>query len=64
MLSQKKEKSIEESKQKVLSLLTEHVKLKMQKRMGQVNKLHLFKKIRRNIARLKTKINESKCKQM
>ncbi|CAA3705258.1 50S ribosomal protein L29 [Candidatus Portiera aleyrodidarum] len=54
----KEEKSIEDLKNKVLSLLNEQVKLRMQKRIGQVNKMHLFKKIRRNIARLKTKINE------
>lgn len=59
MLSKKNEEtSIEELKKKVLSLLDEQFKLRMQKRIGQVNKIHLFKKIRRNIARLKTKINE------
>ena len=30
----------------------------MQKRIGQENKMHLLKKIRRDIARLKTRIKE------
>lgn len=61
MLSTKKEEqSIEELNKKVLSLLNKQFKLRMQKRIGQVNKMHLFKKIRRNIAMLKTKIKEKK----
>lgn len=62
MFSKKNEeirkKSIEELNKKVLELLNEQFNLRMQKNIGQLNKIHLFKKIRRNIARLKTIINE------
>nr|AAP81224.1 ribosomal protein L29 [Candidatus Portiera aleyrodidarum] len=52
------EKKIEELNKKVLSLLNKQLKLRMQKRIGQENKMHLLKKIRRDIARLKTRIKE------
>ncbi|AUI72980.1 50S ribosomal protein L29 [Candidatus Portiera aleyrodidarum] len=54
----KEEKKIEELNKKVLSLLNKQLKLRMQKRIGQENKMHLLKKIRRDIARLKTRIKE------
>ncbi|CEL12385.1 50S ribosomal protein L29 [Candidatus Portiera aleyrodidarum] len=59
MLNEKnsKKKYIEELKKKVILLLNEQFKLRMQKNIGQLNKIHLFKKIRRNIARFKTRIN-------
>ncbi|AGI27120.1 50S ribosomal protein L29 [Candidatus Portiera aleyrodidarum] len=57
-MNKNRKKSIEELKNNVVSLLNEQFKLRMQKKIGQLNKNHLFKKIRRNIARLKTIINE------
>ncbi|AKC60369.1 50S ribosomal protein L29 [Blochmannia endosymbiont of Camponotus (Colobopsis) obliquus] len=38
----------------VLSLLSTQVNVRMQIKMGQTNKTHLLKQIRRNIARVKT----------
>jgi large subunit ribosomal protein L29 len=47
-------KSAEELQQELLALLREQFNLRMQKAAGQLSKPHLFRQVRRNIARLKT----------
>ena len=51
-------KSVEELSKELLALLKERFNLKMQKGVGQPPKQHLFKKIRLNIARIKTILKE------
>ena len=51
-------KSIGELKQELLELRKEHFNLRMQKGMGQTPKPHLYKRVRRDIARVKTILNE------
>lgn len=46
-------KSVAELKAELLNLRKEQFSLRMQKGVGQVAKPHLFKAVRRNIARLK-----------
>ncbi len=56
--SELREKSIVELKTEVISLLKELFNLRMQKGMGNVAKPHVFPKIRREIARIKTILRE------
>ncbi|HLB42308.1 MAG TPA: 50S ribosomal protein L29 [Gammaproteobacteria bacterium] len=51
-------KGIDELKAQLLDLLKEQFNLKMQKGMGQPAKPHLFKKVRLDIARIKTILKE------
>jgi large subunit ribosomal protein L29 len=53
-----RQKSAEELKQELLELRREQFNLRMQKATGQLSKSHLFKQVRRNIARLKTILRE------
>lgn len=53
-----RQKSGEELKQELLELRREQFNLRMQKATGQLSKPHLFKQVRRNIARLKTILRE------
>jgi len=53
-------KSTAELKQELLELLKEQFNLRMQKATGQLNKSHLLRQVRRNIACVKTLINEQK----
>ena len=53
-----KEKSIEELNTVMLDLLKEQFNLRMQKAMSEMSKVHLFKRVRRDIARVKTILNE------
>ncbi|OGT56830.1 MAG: 50S ribosomal protein L29 [Gammaproteobacteria bacterium RIFCSPHIGHO2_12_FULL_43_28] len=53
-----KAKSIEELKQELLSLMREQFNLRMQRGAGQAPKGHLFSQVRKNIARIKTILNE------
>jgi len=53
-----KAKSVEELKAQLLTLLEEQFKLRMQKATGQLNQSHLLKATRRDIARVKTVLNE------
>jgi large subunit ribosomal protein L29 len=53
-----RELSVETLKDELNQLLTESFSIKMQKMTGQETKLHLIKKIRRNIARVKTILAE------
>jgi large subunit ribosomal protein L29 len=49
-----KEKSVEELNAELLNLLREQFNLRMQHSTGQLEKTDQLKKVRRNIARLKT----------
>ncbi|MFN7097926.1 MAG: 50S ribosomal protein L29 [Gammaproteobacteria bacterium] len=46
-------------KEELLSLLREQFNLRMQKGSGAAVKPHLFKKVRRSIARLKTRLHQA-----
>ena len=56
--SELRQKSVEELQQELLALLREHFNLRMQRATGQLSKPHLFRQVRRNIARLKTVLHE------
>ena len=51
-------KSVEELKQEMTGLLREQFNLRMQRATGQMAKPHLMQDVRKNIARLKTILNE------
>ncbi len=53
-----REKGVEDLKKELLALLKEQFNLRIQKGMGQSPKPHLFKKVRHDIARLKTVLHE------
>ena len=53
-----REKSTSELQGELKSLLQEQFNLRMQKAVGQVAKPHLFKNVRRSIARIKTILRE------
>lgn len=53
-----KNKSVDELKQQLFDLLREQFNLRMQKGMGESPRPHLHKKVRREIARVKTMINQ------
>ena len=53
-----RQKSSEELSKEMLALLKEQFNLRIQKGVGQSPKPHLFKKVRRAIARIKTLLNE------
>ncbi len=53
-----KTKSVEELNAELLNLLREQFNLRMQAATGQLNQTHELKKVRRNIARVKTVLNE------
>ncbi|HYF98008.1 MAG TPA: 50S ribosomal protein L29 [Coxiellaceae bacterium] len=53
-----KQKSVDELKKELLNLLKEQFNLRMQKGMGSVAKPHLFTRVRRDIARVKTILRE------
>lgn len=53
-----REKSVAELNEELLNLMQEQFNLRMQRGAGQEPKPHLFKQVRRNIARIKTLINE------
>jgi large subunit ribosomal protein L29 len=50
-------KSVDELKQELTGLLREQFNLRMQKGTGQLSKPDQVKKVRRNIARVKTVLN-------
>ena len=54
-------KNIDELTKELLALLREQFNLRVQKGMGQSPKTHLFKKVRLNIARIKTILKEKGC---
>ncbi|TRW47893.1 50S ribosomal protein L29 [Aliidiomarina halalkaliphila] len=51
-------KSVEELNQELLGLLREQFNLRMQAATGQLNQSHLLKRVRKDIARVKTVINQ------
>ncbi|WP_100657970.1 50S ribosomal protein L29 [Alteromonas flava] len=53
-----KAKSVEELNEELLSLLKEQFNLRMQYSTGQLEKTDQLKKVRRNIARVKTILTE------
>ena len=55
-----RQKSETELKQELMSLLREQFNLRMQQAAGQLPKGHLIREARRNIARIKTVLNEKK----
>ncbi|MCO4321862.1 50S ribosomal protein L29 [Aliidiomarina quisquiliarum] len=56
--SELKAKSVDELNQELLGLLREQFNLRMQTATGQLNQTHLLRQVRRNIARVKTVLNE------
>ncbi|KEA64482.1 LSU ribosomal protein L29p (L35e) [Marinobacterium lacunae] len=51
-------KSVEELQQSLLGLLKDQFNLRMQKATGQLAQTHLLGQVRRDIARVKTVLNE------
>ena len=53
-----REKSVDELNAQLLQLLEEQFKLRMQESTGQLTQTHLLKQTRREIARIKTVLQE------
>ncbi len=53
-----RDKSAEELQEQLLGLLREQFNLRMQKSTGQLGQTHLLKQVRRDIARVKTVLND------
>ena len=53
-----REKSVEDLNSNLLELLKEQFNLRMQKETGQLGQSHLLKQVRRDIARVKTVLQE------
>lgn len=53
-----KEKSVEELNAELLNLLRKQFELRMQLNTGQLAQAHLVKQVRRDIARVKTVLNQ------
>ncbi|SEI89712.1 large subunit ribosomal protein L29 [Allopseudospirillum japonicum] len=53
-----RDKSVEELKEQLHSLLREQFNLRMQKATAQLGQTHLLKQVRRDVARVKTVLNE------
>jgi len=56
--SELKDKSVDELQAELLELRKEQFNLRMQKATGQSNQSHTLKVVRRNIARVKTVLNQ------
>ena len=56
--SELRSKSAEELNDELLALLKEQFNLRVQKGIGQAPQAHLFKKVRRQMARIKTVLRE------
>ena len=56
--SELKDKNVEELQAELLELRKEQFNLRMQKATGQSNQTHTLKDVRRNIARVKTVLNQ------
>jgi large subunit ribosomal protein L29 len=52
------EKSVAELQESLIELLKEQFTLRMQKATGQLTQTHLLPQVRRNIARVKTVLND------
>ena len=53
-----REKSVSELKEELVALSKEQFNLRMQHATGQLEQTHELKKVRRNIARVKTVLNQ------
>jgi len=58
--SELRNKSVEELRQELLELRREQFNLRMQQATGQLAKPHLVRQVRRNIARVKTVLNQKR----
>jgi large subunit ribosomal protein L29 len=56
--SELRQKNVAELKQELLALLREQFNLRMQRATNQLSKPHLFRRVRCNIARVKTILKE------
>jgi len=56
--SELREKSVEELNEELMALLKEQFNLRMQNGTGQLGQTHLLKKVRRDVARVRTMLNE------
>ena len=56
--SELRQKSVEELQQELLALLREQFNLRVQRATGQGSKPHLFRQVRRSVARVKTILHE------
>lgn len=56
-----RQKSVEELNKELLALSKEQFNLRMQKGISEMRKTHLFKLVRRGIARIKTILKEKEC---
>lgn len=53
-----REKTVEQLNEQLLDLLRDQFNLRMQKATGQLNQSHLLRQVRRDIARVKTVLNQ------
>ncbi len=53
-----KEKTVEQLQEELLGLRREQFNLRMQAATGQLNQTHMLKQVRRDIARVKTIMND------
>ncbi len=53
-----REKSVEELNEQLLGLLRDQFNLRMQKATGQLGQSHLLSQVKRDIARVKTVLNQ------
>lgn len=53
-----REKTVEQLNEQLLDLLRDQFNLRMQKATGQMNQSHLMTQVRRDIARVKTVLNQ------
>ena len=58
--SELRNKSVEELQQEINNLSKERFNYRMQKSTGQLGQSHLLKQVKKDIARLKTVLNEKK----
>ena len=58
--SELREKSVEELQQEVENLVKEQFNYRMQQSTGQMGQPHLFKQVKKDIARVKTVLNEKR----
>jgi len=56
--SELKDKTVEQLQEELLGLRREQFNLRMQAATGQLNQTHMMKQVRRDIARIKTILNE------
>lgn len=56
--SELREKTVEDLNSELMALLREQFNLRMQNGSGQLSRPHQLKEVRRNIARVKTVLNE------